>query len=52
MSPTASLDAETSYNIENSILNLSDSTVIVITHKLNKELLSKYDTIIPLRMEI
>ncbi|GAA0120901.1 MAG: ABC transporter ATP-binding protein [Clostridium argentinense] len=47
--PTASLDAETSYNIENSILNLSDSTVIVITHKLNKELLSKYDTIISIK---
>lgn len=46
---TASLDAETSYNIENSILNLSDSTVIVITHKLNKELLSKYDTIISIK---
>ena len=46
---TASLDAETSFNIENSILNLNDLTTIVITHKLNKELLNRYDSIIVMK---
>jgi len=46
---TAALDPETSYNIEDSILNLKDTTIIVITHKLNKELLRRYDCIIALK---
>ena len=46
---TAALDGETSYNIENSMLNIKDLTAIVITHKLSKELLKKYDYIITIK---
>lgn len=46
---TASLDSETAYNIENSILNLKSLTAIVITHRLSKELLKKYDSIIAIK---
>ncbi|MFD3158832.1 ABC transporter ATP-binding protein (plasmid) [Haloimpatiens sp. FM7330] len=46
---TSSLDNQTSYNIEKSLLSLSDLTCIVITHKLNKELLKKYDGIITIK---
>ena len=45
---TASLDAETSYEIENSLLNIDGLTSLVVTHKLNPELLKKYDKIIVL----
>ena len=45
---TASLDAETSYEIENSLLNIEGLTSFVVTHKLNPELLKKYDKIVVL----
>ena len=45
---TASLDAETSYEIENSLLNIEGLTSLVVTHKLNPELLKKYDKIVVL----
>lgn len=43
---TASLDAKTAYDIEDSLLSIDDLTSIVITHKLNEELLARYDKII------
>lgn len=46
---TSSLDNETSYNIENSILNIPDLTCIVVTHKLNEEILNRYDEILVLK---
>ena len=45
---TASLDAETSFEIENSLLDINGLTSLVVTHKLNPELLKKYDKIIVL----
>ena len=46
---TASLDAETAHDIEDSILNLKSLTAIVITHRLSKELLKRYDSIIAIK---
>lgn len=46
---TSSLDNETSYNIENSILNIPELTCLVVTHKLNEEILKKYDGIFVLK---
>lgn len=46
---TSSLDNETSYNIENSILNIPDLTCIVVTHKLNEDILKRYDEILVLK---
>lgn len=46
---TSSLDQETTFNIENSILNINDLTTLTITHKLNQDLLSSYDKIIFLK---
>lgn len=46
---TSSLDNETSYNIENSILNIPELTCIVVTHKLNEEILKRYDEILVLK---
>lgn len=46
---TSALDNETAYNIENSIINLSDLTSLVVTHKLNKDILRKYDKIIAVK---
>lgn len=43
---TSALDAETSYEIESSILQMNNVTKIVITHKLNEEILKNYDSII------
>ena len=43
---SSALDSKTSYDIESNILNLNDVTVIVVTHKLNTDLLKKYDKII------
>lgn len=42
----SSLDIETSYNIEKMILELSDVTIIMISHIFSKELLKKYDNIL------
>ena len=46
---TSSLDNKTSHDIENSILDMKNLTCIVVTHKLNEDLLKKYDEIIVLR---
>ena len=46
---TAALDAETAYQVSNSILNLEDVTSIVVTHSLEEGLLKQYDEIITLK---
>ncbi len=46
---TAALDAETAYQVSNSILNLNGVTSIVVTHSLEEALLKKYDEIITLK---
>lgn len=46
---TASLDAQTAYQVSNSILDIKDLTRIVITHSLEEELLKRYDEIIVLK---
>lgn len=46
---TAALDAETAFNVSDSILNLDGLTRIVVTHRLNESLLARYDEIIVLR---
>lgn len=46
---TASLDNETAYKIEKSLLDIQDLTLISITHKLIKENLKMYDEIIYIR---
>ena len=46
---TGSLDNKTAYNIESSLLELEDETLIVVTHRLNDELLKKYDNIIVMK---
>lgn len=43
---TASIDKQTAYSIESSLLNINDLTLITITHDLNPELLGQYDQII------
>ena len=43
---TSSLDAKTSFEIEDTILSIEGLTVIAITHKLNEEILKRYDEII------
>ena len=43
---TSSLDNKTAYDIEDKLLNQEDLTIITITHKINKELLQRYDEII------
>lgn len=45
---TSSLDNETAYDIEKSILNIEEITTIVITHKLYSEMMKQYDQIIVL----
>ena len=46
---TATLDNVTSYHVENAILDLKDQAKIVVTHRLNKKLLARYDKIIVLK---
>jgi len=46
---TSSLDNETAYNIESSILRLDNLTSLVVTHKLNKDILRKYDKIVAIK---
>ncbi len=46
---TSALDNITSFEIEQSILSIKDLTAIVITHKLNEEVLSNYDKIYVLK---
>lgn len=43
---TSSLDNETAYNIETSLLEEKNLTCLVVTHKLNKEILERYDKIV------
>ena len=43
---TSSLDNETAYNIEKSILGIDELTCMVVTHKLVDEVLRMYDGII------
>ena len=43
---TSAIDAQTAYEIENSLLSINDLTLITITHNLQMELLEKYDQII------
>ena len=43
---TSSLDNQVSTEIENSILDIQDLTAIVVTHKLNENILKKYDRIL------
>lgn len=43
---TAALDQKNTTEIEEAILKIADLTAIVVTHKLNPNLLSKYDAII------
>ena len=46
---TSALDNETAYNLEKSLLNLNDLTLITITHKLIKSILINYDEIIVMK---
>lgn len=46
---TASLDAQTSYQVEESLLGLKDYTRIVVSHKLNERLLEQYDSILAMK---
>ncbi|SCI14280.1 ABC transporter ATP-binding protein [Romboutsia sp. 1001713B170207_170306_H8] len=46
---TSALDNETAYNLENSLLSIEDLTLIVVTHKLIKSILVKYDEIIVMK---
>lgn len=43
---TSSLDNQITTEIENSILEIQDLTVLVVTHKLNKSMLKKYNRIL------
>lgn len=45
---TSSLDNATAFSVEQTILNLKDITCVVVTHKLNKEILKQYDKILVL----
>ena len=46
---TSSLDNQTAYSIESSLLNLPELTCLVVTHRYNRELLRRYDGIIALK---
>lgn len=46
---TAALDAETAYQVSSAILGLDGITSIVVTHALDKSLLSRYDGILTLK---
>ncbi|WP_183137123.1 ABC transporter ATP-binding protein [Streptococcus salivarius] len=43
---TSSLDNQVTTEIENSILNIQDLTALVVTHKLNENILKRYDRIL------
>lgn len=43
---TSNLDNETAYDIEKSLIETTDLTCIVVTHRYIKELLSQYDEIL------
>lgn len=46
---TSALDNETAYNLEKSLLSINDLTLIVVTHKLIKNILLNYDEIIVMK---
>lgn len=46
---TSNLDTELSYEIEKNVLELSDKSVICITHKLNKNILKLFDEILVMK---
>ncbi|MBS5824207.1 MAG: ABC transporter ATP-binding protein [Clostridium argentinense] len=46
---TGALDNKISFDIENILLNLSNITSITITHKINNEIMNKYNEIIVIR---
>lgn len=46
---TSALDNETAYNLESSLLSINDLTLIVVTHKLIKNILLNYDEIIVMK---
>lgn len=46
---TSALDNKTAYEIESAILNLGDFTRIVVTHKLNENVIRSYDEILVLK---
>lgn len=46
---TASLDALTSMTVTDAILDIEDTTKIVVTHKLEKKILCKYDEILVMK---
>ncbi len=46
---TAALDAQTAYQVSDSILNLEGITRIVVTHALDESLLRRYDCILTLK---
>lgn len=46
---TSALDNETAYSLEKSLLSLENLTMIVVTHKLIKNLLTDYDEIIVMK---
>lgn len=43
---TSALDSRTAFEIENTLLNMEDLTIITVTHKLIDSILNKYDEII------
>ena len=46
---TAALDAQTTFQVSNVILDLNDLTRIVVTHTLDEKLLKRYDCVLTLR---
>lgn len=46
---TASLDAQTAFQVSNSILDLNGLTRIVVTHALDESLLKRYDCVLTLK---
>ena len=46
---TAALDARTSFQVSNAILDLMDLTRIVVTHALDEQLLKRYDCVLTLK---
>lgn len=46
---TSALDNKTAFEIEKSILDLDDVTLLSVTHRLSKDILPKYDSIIVMK---
>lgn len=46
---TASLDTQTAFQVSNAILNLKETTRIVVTHSLDESLLRRYDCVLALK---